>query len=282
MYILTFDIEEWFHILDHAPTKGEEQWGNYESRLKANVDRLLDLLIVTKQPATFFCLGWIAKKYPEIIKTIHNAGFEIASHSHMHQLVYEQKPQAFQEDLRASVGILESITGRKVRAYRAPGFSIGNTMSWAFESMAACGIEIDSSVFPAPRTHGGFTGYGTAEPALITTGGITIKEFPINLGSVAGQKIVFSGGGYFRLFPLPAVIYLIKKSPYVMTYFHPRDFDAQQPIIPGLSTVRRFKSYYGLTTAFSRLKKILNQFSFVDIATAEKTIDWHATRVVSI
>ncbi len=280
--ILTFDIEEWFHILDNESTKTEAHWQNYETRIHQNMDRIFDLLDRKKQSATFFCLGWIVKKYPEIIKKIDSLGYEIASHSTMHQLVYEQTPAAFEKDLVESLKTLEDVIGKKITTYRAPGFSIMEDNKWAFEILIKHGIDVDSSIFPAKRGHGGFASFGEAAPCLININGAMIKEFPINLLNILSMNVIFSGGGYFRLLPYPIIKKLTNRSPYIMTYFHPRDFDPTQPMIADLPAIRKFKSYYGLNGALEKLEHLLSDFKFVDIKTADKMIDWKAAKTITI
>ncbi len=272
--ILTFDIEDWFHILDHAETKGESQWSNFESRIKLNVDRILELLERQNQQATFFCLGWVAEHHGDVIRAIVEAGHEVACHSHLHQLVYEQSPSEFAEDLHRSISALEHATGQKIRAYRAPGFSIKPECRWAFEKLVEAGIETDCSIFPASRAHGGFPDFGTARPCLVDTPSGSLKEFPINTAHVFGQRFVFSGGGYFRLIPYGWIKRLTAASSYTMTYFHPRDFDPDQPVLPSLGPVRRFKSYVGLRTAQTKLERWMDQQNFIDLATATERVDW--------
>jgi peptidoglycan-N-acetylglucosamine deacetylase len=279
MNILSFDIEEWFHILDNESTKTEADWAKYECRIHQNMDKIFRLLDDTKQSATFFCIGWVARKYPEIIKRIDELDYEIASHSDLHQLVYEQSKEVFTKDLKTSIDALEGITGKKVRAYRAPGFSIGKENQWAFEALIEHGIEIDCSIFPAARAHGGFADFGVAEPCLIEINGLRLKEFPINLYPFVGKKLIFSGGGYFRLLPEMVLNNFWKKSDYVMTYFHPRDFDHEQPMIEGLSVARKFKSYYGLKGSLPKLHKISQKHPFIDLRTADKIVDWSLAKV---
>ncbi|SHO80626.1 Polysaccharide deacetylase [hydrothermal vent metagenome] len=278
MNILTFDIEEWFHILDNDSTRGAKEWSSYEYRLSVNMDRIFKLLEAKNQKATFFCLGWVAQKYPQIIKQIDNYGYEIATHSNMHQLVYEQKREEFREDLNSSIQSLEDIIGKKIITYRAPGFSITENTKWAFEEIIEAGIIRDSSIFPANRSHGGFATYGESNPSIIDINGKKLKEFPITLY----KNIIFSGGGYFRLLPYPIIKYLFKNSPTVMTYFHPRDFDATQPIIEDLSPFRKFKSYYGLKGAFNKLERLLDDFDFVDIEDATNMIDWNRQKIITL
>lgn len=274
MRILTFDIEEWFHLLDLDTTKGVESWSKFEIRIHKNTERILQLLKTSKQKATFFCLGWVAEKYPEVIREIDNLGYDIGSHTTYHQLAYELTPEKFKEDLKRSINTLENITGKKVTSFRVPGYSITKNNTWALEIIAECGIECDSSIFPAPRGHGGFEDFGSDKPVLIQTPSGNLKEFPINTVSFLGKNIIFSGGGYFRLLPYSLIHLFMNNSKYVMSYFHPRDFDPDQPILKGLSINRRFKSYYGLRSAFSKLEKLLSFFKFTDIPNAKMSIDW--------
>ncbi len=282
MKILTFDIEDWFHILDNDATKTADNWKDYEVRIHKNVDHILYILREKQLTATFFCLGWIAEKYPEVVRKISDCGYEIGSHTNLHQLVYEQTPGSFKNDVEQSINKLEDITGKKVKYFRAPGFSITEKNPWAFEVLSELGIEVDSSIFPAGRAHGGFPSYGAAKPSLLMYKGIQLKEFPINTVSVLGKEIVFSGGGYFRLFPYFLINYWSKKSDYVMTYFHPRDFDKEQPMIPGLSRFRKFKTYVGLNHAENKFNKWLDNFDFTDIKTAVELIDWNKVKKVEI
>ena len=274
MNILTFDIEEWFHILDNASTRTETEWNRYESRIHANMDRIFQLLDETDSRATFFCLGWVADKHPDVIKRIDAAGYEVATHSYAHQLAYDQTPAEFTQDLQRSIKSLQDITGKSVRSYRAPGFSIKFLNRWVFPILLENGIEVDCSVFSARRSHGGDAAFGITAPSLINIDGTLLKEFPINTVSVAGQDVIFSGGGYFRLFPYPMIHRFTKRSSYVMTYFHPRDFDAGQPVIEDLSLSRRFKSYYGLKGCWPKLHRLLKNFEFIDLAEAERRVDW--------
>ncbi|GAB3994835.1 DUF3473 domain-containing protein [Spirosoma daeguense] len=284
MNILTFDIEEWFHILDNKSTKTEADWGQYETRIHRNMDLIFKLLDETNSRATFFCLGWVADKHPDVIRRIDAAGYEIATHSYAHQLAYEQTPAEFQSDLERSIKHLQDLTGKKVRSYRAPGFSIKAYNRWVFPILIEQGIEIDCSVFSARRAHGGDASLGMFEPGYLNVNGTLLKEFPINTQPILGQDLIFSGGGYFRLFPYSLIKQLTRQSNYVMTYFHPRDFDADQPMIPGLSRARQFKSYYGLKGCWPKLKQLLQEFPFVDLAEADHQVDWKnvSSKVVAL
>lgn len=282
MYILTFDIEEWFHLLDNASTKTTDQWGNYEVRIHQNMERIFKILDETNTKASFFVLGWIAEKYPEVVKEICDRGYEIGSHTTYHQLVYEQSRQTFQTDVERSIKTLEDISGKKVKMFRAPGFSIKEKNKWAFEILYELGIEIDSSVFPAGRAHGGLPSYGVAKPSLLQYNGVQLKEFPINTYSVFNKPMIFSGGGYFRFFPYKYIKGWTEKSDYVMSYLHPRDFDPDQPIIKGLSPTRKFKTYVGLDKADEKLKNWTSDFEFMDLEMANNQIDWNTVKTIQL
>lgn len=282
MNILTFDIEEWFQLLDHPKLGNVSNWNNYESRIEANVDRILSFLERNDLNATFFCLGWIGKKYPKIIQKINNLDYEIGSHTTNHTLIYKHSQESFKKDLKESIDILSNITGEKVKYFRSPGFSIRETEAWAFDVISEVGIEIDCSVFPAFRSHGGLPAYAYSEPSIIQHNGIELKELPISIHSFMNRNFVFSGGGYFRLFPYPLIKRLTKSSNYIMTYFHPRDFDAQQPVIDDLSIKRKFKSYIGINGALNKLNKWVNDFEFIDIREANSRIDWYNVKKVGL
>jgi len=282
MNILTFDIEEWFHILDNESTKTLHQWKNYEVRIHENMERIFSILEKHNQKATFYCLGWIAETYPEVIRDIIERGYEIGSHTTMHQLVYEQNPEEFRKDVDRSIKTLEDISGQKIKYFRAPGFSIKEENKWAFEILLELGIEVDSSIFPAARSHGGFPSYKSAKPSIIKYNGLDIKELPINYTLILGKPMIFSGGGYFRLMPYSILKYLTENTGYIMGYLHPRDFDSNQPIIKELSLTRRFKSYVGLKSATIKLEKWLSDFEFMDIGTAINKIDWENVPIIEL
>ena len=282
MNILTYDLEEWFHLLDNESTKTEKQWCNFESRIHHNLERILEQLARNEVKASFFCVGWIAEKYPEVIKRIIQCGYGIGSHTRMHQLVFTQHPAEFKSDVEHSIKTLQDLSGEQVKYFRAPGFSITEKNKWAFEVLVELGIEIDCSVFPAARAHGGFPSYGQPKPTRVKYNGIEIKELPINHVRMFSKEIIFSGGGYFRLFPYRFIKKWTTKSDYVMTYFHPRDFDAEQPVIEGLSSLRKFKSYNGLKSTEKKLEKWLTDFHFIDIKTADHNIDWGNAPVVNL
>lgn len=277
MNVLTFDIEEWFHLLDFDTTRSEQEWGKFEVRIYENVERILRLLDETDTKATFFIIGWVAKTYPDLVRRI-SEKYQIGCHSMEHQLVWQQTRREFKDDVEKGIKVLEDITGKKVECYRAPGFSIHESEAWAFEVLYDLGIRYDCSVFPAPHSHGGMPSYPKDAPGIIEYNGLQMKEFPVSFKKVAGRHLVFSGGGYFRLFPYP----LIKKwsyesGDYLLSYIHPRDLDAGQPMLRGLPPLRIFKSYVGLKGAENKLRKYITEFRFTDITEADSMIDWNKT-----
>jgi peptidoglycan-N-acetylglucosamine deacetylase len=279
--ILTFDLEDWFHILDNQSTRTENEWQNFEPRIQGNTDRILEFLQRNNQQATFFCLGWIVKNYPQLIRKISDLGYDMACHSNNHQLIFEQNPKSFRQDLVTAIKTLEDCIGKKVTTYRAPGFSLTNETLWAFEILIEQGITCDSSIFPAQRGHGGFPEIPCSSPFIISINGNELLEFPVNVFPFPGKKIVFSGGGYFRLYPYSFIKYWTNRSQYIMSYFHPRDFDPDQPLIEGLSVVRKFKSYHGLQNSFSKFSRWISDYPFIDLQSAIQKLDTRTLRTLS-
>lgn len=281
MKILTFDLEDWFHILDFEETASTQSWEKMESRVEKNTDRILSLLEERNQSATWFCLGWIAEKYPLLIKKI-SQNHEIACHSMEHSLIYSQHKEEAREDIHRNISVLENITGKKVIAYRAPGFSFTKQTPWLADILHSENIIYDSSVFPAKRNHGGYSDFPVAVPCRLAQGESMIKEFPMNIYMVGGRKIVFSGGGYFRFLPYMIIKQLMDNSPYVMTYFHPRDFDSEQPVLKDLPLKRKFMSYTGLKKSFSKLNRLLIDYKFITITQAGESINWEDAPLIKL
>jgi peptidoglycan-N-acetylglucosamine deacetylase len=278
MNILTFDIEEWFHcdFISDSST-----WNNYEVRIHRNTDLILETLDIHRITGTFFILGWIAERYPEVVTKISGLGHEIACHSYMHELVYQMNPESFKKDTESCLKLLEDITGKKVDTYRAPGFSITEKNMWAFRILVELGIKNDSSVFPGKHDYGGFPSFGEFVPTGIVVDGKLLKEFPLSKVSVFNKNIVFSGGGYFRLFPYSLIKSWVNDSDYMMSYFHPRDFDFDQPRLSHLPALRRFKSYIGLKNAYPKFQKFITEFQMMSICQASHEIDWGKVKIIS-
>ena len=279
MNILTFDIEEWFHcdFISDSST-----WTNYEVRIHGATDLILDTLEERKIHGTFFILGWIAEKYPEVIKKINYAGHEIASHSNRHELVHRMDRKSFRQDTEYSIKLLEDITGDKIFTYRAPGFSISEHNKWAFEVLADLGIENDCSVFPSDHDYGGYPSFGECLPSIIDISGYKLKEFPMNTIELFNRNIVFSGGGYFRIIPYFLIKRWTSQSDYVMSYFHPRDFDYKQPRLNHLPIMRKFKSYIGLKNAYPKFLNWISDFQVMSLGEASEQIDWGKAKIIYI
>lgn len=282
MNILTFDVEEWFHLLDFDETRTEDKWSKYPVRIYENIDRILNILEETDTKATFFIIGWIAKTYPDIVKKIAEK-YQIGSHTMTHQLVWQQSKNEFKNDVETSIKLLQDITGQPIECFRAPGFSIRKSEGWAFEILYELGIKYDCSVFPAHHAHGGLPEYGHAKPGLIRYNNIEMREFPICAKEIAGRHIIFSGGGYFRLIPYHLIKQWTKEcNDYCLAYIHPRDLDYGQPMLKDLPLSRKFKSYVGLKSAENKLRKYLKDFKFTDIRSTADTINWTSVPVIDI
>ncbi|MDO9512977.1 MAG: polysaccharide deacetylase family protein [Bacteroidales bacterium] len=282
MNILTIDIEDWFHLLSDHEVPDPEKWAMLPSRIHQALDVLLEILQKTNTPATFFIVGWMAEKHPDIVKKIVSLGYEIACQGHHHRLVYTMTPEEFSQDTRQAIQVLEHIGGQKITAYRAPGFSITHQTPWAFDILAENGITRDSSLFPGHRAHGGYHGLQTHSPFIIQTSHHSIREFPISTVNFLGIPLAFGGGGYFRLLPYPIIRHLSKRKPYIMSYFHPRDVDTQQGVLPGLSLSRRFRAYYGINNCGNKMERWLSDFHFTDLRTFESQVNWSEVEIRTI
>jgi len=280
MNILTFDIEDWYNCDFITP---DLNWDKYEVRIYEGVDQILEELDIRKVKATFFCLGWIADKHPDIIRRIHKNAHHIGCHSYQHELAFRLDRNGFKQDTEKAKKQIEDLIGEPINAYRAPGFSITERNIWSLEVLTGLGFEYDCSIFPAPHDYGGFISYGKAEPAILNlSNGSQIKEFPVNTKNLFGKNLVFSGGGYFRFFPYALIKNWSVNSSYLMTYFHTRDFDPGQPMIDSLPVMRKFKSYVGLSGAFSKFQKLLGDIDFISVEEANQLVDWKAARVINL
>lgn len=280
MNILTFDIEDWYNC-DFISE--DFDWDKWEYRIPVALNPILDELDKRGLKATFFCLGWVAEKHPEVIREIDKRGHQIGCHSYQHELSSRFTPEAFIEDTSKAKKLIEDIIEKEIDCFRAPGFSITVHNTWAIDKLVEMGFKYDSSVFPAHHDYGGMPHYGKAEPAILRTSlGNEIKEFPINIRNIFGKSIVFSGGGFFRFFPYWMIKKWASESDYVMTYFHTRDFDTGQPKVQGLPLKRQFKSYVGIKGAWKKWNKLIDDFEFVNITQGNRMVNWNVARVVSL
>lgn len=292
MNILSFDIEEW--ALAKAGGYGTaERYAEYDAFL----NRILDMLDERGIKATCFCTGLMAKDFPQVVKLIQSRGHEIGCHSNQHTWMNKMTEAEAREDTHAAVSALEQCIGQKVYGYRAPAFSIGESNKWMFEILASEGIENDSSVFPAARDFGGFPAFSAQVPCTIKYAGVELKEYPISMTTLMGKQVAYSGGGYFRFFPLSFVRERMAESDYTMGYFHINDL---LPEMGGVLSKEEYESYYkepgtmknrymrymknnlGKKGAFGKLKKLLFAEDFVNLDQAGKSIDWNSTPVVKL
>lgn len=268
MNIMTFDLEEWFHILDIPFNPHAHVGPNFSYRFEKGLDLFLELLDRYRITSTFFVLGSLAQRNRHIIRKLDSSRHEIASHGFNHELIYSLHPHQYREDVRNSKKILEDITGKEVQGYRGPGFSITSKNLWAFDVIAEEGYIYDATLFPGKHGHGGIPGMPVYPFLLVTPEGHRIEEYPASLLEIAWMKFAFSGGGYFRLLPpfLLSACYrwLNSKNIPAHNYFHPRDLDPDVPRIP-MPFHRRFKCYVNVEKTYSKLESLLKSIPFSSI-----------------
>lgn len=260
--VLSIDLEDWFHVLDAEASPDIRRWSQMESRIEKNTMQLLDLLRREKTLCTFFVLGWVAETYPELIREIVRAGHEIGSHGYGHILVYRNTREAFRADLLEANEAITKVCGVTPRGYRAPGFSVTSQTPWVMDVLREEGFVYDSSIFPAPRGHGGFPG-ASPYPYVLANG---LVEFPISTIDLGFTRLAFLGGGYLRLLPLRLIhrcsVNHQKKGIPLIFYLHPRDIDAGQPRLD-LGPWRGFKSYVGLKGCLHKVSELCRTYSWI-------------------
>ena len=290
MNILTFDIEEWY--LEKVFYGGHsERYAQFDRYLEC----ILNLLDERNFKATFFCVGGMASDFPYVVRKIDARGHEVGCHSFRHTWLNKMNRNDALADTRDAVSALEQCIGKKILSYRAPAFSIGKSNKWAFEILAECGILRDASIFPAERDFGGFPDFKHKEPTVIHYNLSNIKEFPICTTMLLGKELAYSGGGYFRFFPLNFVRQKMANSDYAMTYFHIGDFIPnshgmmskadyedyfKEPGTLKNRTIRYIKSSLGKKSAFQKMNNLIHSIDFISIEQADKMIDWAKTSSV--
>ena len=283
MNVLTFDIEEWY--LEQQGLGRAEKYAEYDHYLEAILSKLEECNL----KATFFCVGEMGRQFPEVIRKIHSRGHEIGCHSNIHTWLNKMTEAECREDTYRAVNSLEQCIGEKVLSYRAPAFSIDESNKWAFEILAENGIERDASIFPAARDFGGFFNFGRKTPCIVEYDGIQLKEFPVCTTKVMGKEMAYSGGGYFRFFPLWFVKRQMAKSDYAMCYFHigdlvpefgevmtKKDYEAYFKESGTLKNryMRYIKSNLGKKGAFDKMMKLIAETEFMNLEEADKRMDW--------
>jgi len=262
----TVDVEDYFQVTAFEEDIPRSSWPDYSSRVVENTQRLLDLLAQHRVRGTFFILGWVAEKFPQLVREIHAAGHEVGSHSYWHRLVYQQTPGEFRKDLRRSRDVLTDILGEDVTCYRAPTFSITGRSWWALEILVEEGFTVDSSIFPVRHDRYGVPD-GNPDIHEIETASGPITEFPPSTYRCLGRNLPVAGGGYFRLMPLHWTLHCVLRinedaSRPFMFYTHPWEIDGRQPKLSAGTRLSRFRHRVNLNHTAGRLHQLLARFPF--------------------
>lgn len=269
-HALSFDIEDWFHIVEVAAVENPDEWPRLHEQFSV-VEKYTDLILKicddAKTRATFFMLGWVAERHPALVKRIADGGHELATHSYWHRKVYELTPEIFREDIERSIDVItDAAPGAEIRGFRAPSFSITEGTEWAFDVLLDLGLTYDASLFPGARGHGGYACQPGAH-VITTPSGREIPELPMSLAPVGfgplKKRMCYSGGGYLRFLPERLIHQGVRAEfaqgrPTVI-YLHPRDFAPDVPRVK-MPPHRAFKCYVGMATTEGKLRKLLSEY----------------------
>lgn len=260
---LTIDVEDYFQVSAFAPHIARSEWNTRECRVERNIDGILEMLARHETKATFFTLGWIAERYPHMVRQIVHQGHELASHGYGHERASDQTEDAFFADIQLAKIVLEDLTDREVGGYRAPSFSIGTGNLWAFDCLARAGYRYSSSIYPIRHDH-----YGMPDsPRFAHEVRPGLMEIPITTLRVLSRNLPSSGGGYFRLLPYALSRWMLNRvntndgEPGIF-YFHPWEIDTEQPRIAGISRKTRFRHYVNIDRMEDRLNQLLDDFNW--------------------
>jgi polysaccharide deacetylase family protein (PEP-CTERM system associated) len=260
---LTIDVEDYFQVSAFAPYISRLDWNTRECRVEHNIDRILTLLDKHQTKATFFTLGWIAERYPQLVRRIVKEGHELASHGYGHERASDQTEDAFFTDINLAKILLQDLSGIEVKGYRAPSFSIGRNNLWAFDSLQKAGYRYSSSIYPIQHDH-----YGMPDsPRFAYEVRDGLLEIPVSTVRLFNRNLPSSGGGYFRLFPYALSRWMLgqvngsdKES--AIFYFHPWEIDTKQPRVEGISAKTRFRHYVNIHRMEKRLDQLLSDFKW--------------------
>ena len=260
---LTIDVEDYFQVSAFAPHIARSEWNTRECRVERNINCILEMLARRETKATFFTLGWIAERYPQMVRQIVQEGHELASHGYGHERASDQTEEAFFADIHLAKIVLEDLTGSKVNGYRAPSFSIGTGNLWAFDCLARAGYRYSSSIYPIRHDHYGMP--NSPRFAYEVRPGLT--EIPITTLRLLNRNLPFSGGGYFRLLPYALSRWMLGRvnsddRESGVFYFHPWEIDTGQPRIAGISSKTRFRHYVNIGRMEGRLNQLLGDFKW--------------------
>ncbi len=277
-HAMTIDVEDYYQVSALAEKVKPEDWNNWPSRVVENTERILSLFEKKGVKGTFFILGWVAEREPELVKTIAAAGHEIASHGYSHQLVYKQTPAVFEEETRKSKTILEDLAQTPVLGYRAASYSITGESLWALDILGELGFIWDSSIFPVSHDRYGMPGTPLGPYEITTSKGHKIREFPLTVAKLFGFSVPAAGGGYFRQYPYFLSRWLFnyagqKQQLPQIFYLHPWEVDPDQPVVEGLSWLSRFRHYTNLDKCFGRMEQLLSDFKFDTMTESFKLVE---------
>ena len=267
---MTVDVEDYFHVSVFDKTVPRSDWGSMESRVVTNTERLLDLFDEHGVGATFFVLGWVAERYPSLVRSIAGRGHELASHGFAHRLVYEQTVDGFRDDVRRSKTLIEDLSGRRVNGYRAPSFSVTEQSLWALDVLLEEGYRYDASIFPIRHDRYGIPDAPRWPHSMPRAGG-SLFEVPGSTVRLGGTNLPVAGGGYFRILPYAWTrwgmrhVNRVEGQPAVF-YLHPWEIDPEQPRLPA-SLLGRFRHYRNLHVTEARLRSLMRDFSFGPLET---------------
>jgi len=260
---LTIDVEDYFQVSAFAPFIARSEWPQRECRIERNVERILAMLDVRQTKATFFTLGWIAERYPQLVRSLVAQGHELASHGYGHERASDLSPAAFFADIDRARKLLQDVGGVPVQGYRAPSFSIGTGNLWAFDSLARAGYRYSSSIYPIRHDH-----YGMPDaPRFAHEVRAGVLEIPVTTLRMGGRNYPSSGGGYFRLLPYALSRWMLRRvnehdgQPAIF-YFHPWEIDAEQPRVAGIDAKTRFRHYVNIGRMPRRLEQLLGDFAW--------------------
>lgn len=267
VHAMTVDVEDYFHVSAFYKVISQGDWDKWPSRVEENTLKLLDLFEQREIKCTFFVLGWVAERLPELIRKLSEQGHEIASHGYSHQLVYTQTPEVFREETKKSKDILEQITQKPILGYRAASYSITRKSLWALDILAELGFEWDSSIFPVHHDNYGVPGSPTQPYTIELENGSKITEFPLTSAKVMGMSVPAAGGGYFRQYPYALSRWLFERASLNQTrplifYLHPWEIDPEQPRVPNASLKSKFRHYTNLHRCYGRLERMISDFNF--------------------
>ncbi|MGZ5200167.1 MAG: XrtA system polysaccharide deacetylase [Telluria sp.] len=262
---MTCDVEDYFQVSAFAPFIPRDSWHARECRVEANMERILALFGETGVKATFFTLGWIAERYPHVVRAIVDGGHELASHGYSHLRASEQARTEFSQDIRRSKRLLEDIGGQEVVGYRAPSFSIGEDNLWALDALLEAGYRYSSSIYPISHDHYGMP--GAPRFAFHPKGPDGLLEVPITTVRLMQRNLPAGGGGYFRLLPYSLSRWMMERVNKVdcesaIFYFHPWEMDPGQPRPDGLSAKARFRHYINIGRMEHRVRQLTRDFAW--------------------